>query len=163
MSGEKNEDFLISHLLEETYQSLPRHDESSSIGNLNAHFDHHALLADCDLDPTLDNFLNRQSEQTHKLEYMAAIGCYRIRLNNQNIDLPGNWGPFQSLGRDLTFVNLVNDELSDLLSTLVGRTIQCVLIGSFGSARISFFNEKDDFSICWLEKYFNGLEKKEAA
>ncbi|PIP91123.1 MAG: hypothetical protein COW01_05585 [Bdellovibrionales bacterium CG12_big_fil_rev_8_21_14_0_65_38_15] len=163
MSGDKNEDFLIAHLLEETYQSLPSHDESSPLTNLNAHFDHHHSLSKYDLDPTLDNFLNRQASKTHRLEYKASIGCYRIELAHQKIDLPGNWGAFARLGREVTFVNLNNDELSELLATLLGREVQCVLIGSFGNARISFFENEDDISIKWLEKYFAGLEKKEAA
>ncbi len=163
MSGEKNEDFLIAHLLEETYQSLPSHDETAPLTNLNAHFDHHHSLCVNDLDPTLDNFLNRQSTKTYKLEYKASIGCYRIELAQQKIDLPGNWGAFAHLGREVVFVNLNNDVLNELLASLLGKEIQCVLIGSFGNARISFFENEDDFSIKWLEKYFDGLQKKEAA
>ncbi len=163
MSSDKNDDFLISHLLEETYQSLPRHDESSVMGNLNAHFDHHHSLLKNDLDPTLDNFLNRQATKTYSLEYRASIGCYRIELAHQKIDLPGNWGAFAKLAREVSFVNLNNDELNELLAALLGREIQCVLVGSFGNARISFFEAEDDISIKWLEKYFAGLEKKEAA
>lgn len=163
MSGEKNEDFLIAHLLEETYMSLPSHDESAALTNLNAHFDHHHSLSQDDLDPTLDNFLNRQSSKTYKLEYKASIGCYRIEFAQHKIDLPGNWGAFACLGRDVAFVNLAQDELCELFASLFGKELQCVLIGSFGNARISFFEKDDDFSIRWLEKYFAGLEKKEAA
>lgn len=157
-----NEDSLIAQLLEETYQTLPRHDDPCRSPDLSKHFDEHHAESSGIEDPTLENFLTRQAQAMSTLEYFPRNGCYRLEVGNQKIDLPGNWGAFTKLGRELTWVDLSQDELGELLAPLFGGHHKVVLIGQFAHAHLAFFASEDEFSLRWLEKYF-AVEKKEAA
>lgn len=163
MASEKNEDYLIAHLLEETYQALPDRDESLQSPNLNEHFNYHDSLSVFNLDPTLENFLNRQAHTVTRLNYLPKIGCYRLTMGEKKIDIPGNWGHFSKLGRETSFSLLEMDEFNEILSQLYGKRMRSVLVGHFGYAQIAFFQEDDEFSLKWLNKYFEVDEKKEAA
>lgn len=160
--GRTTEDSLIAQLLEETYQTLPRHDDPCRSPDLSKHFDeHHAKTSGID-DPTLENFLSRQAVVVTALEYFPLNGCYRLETGTGHIDLPGNWGPFATLGRELSWVDLSHDELSELLAPIFGGHAKVVLVGQFAQAHLAFFASEDEFSLKWLEKYF-AVEKKEAA
>lgn len=157
-----NEDSLIAQLLEETYQSLPRRDEAFRSPDLSKHFDEHYANSSGIDDPTLENFLSRQAVLINELEYLPVNGCYRLCVGGQRIDLPGNWGAFSALGRELVCVDLSGGELANLLAPMFGGHTNVVLIGQFGRAHLAFFANEDEFSLRWLEKFFS-TEKKEAA
>tara|TARA_R110000868_G_scaffold100128_3_gene275385 strand:- start:16726 stop:17217 length:492 start_codon:yes stop_codon:yes gene_type:complete len=163
MAFGNNDDNLISHLLEETYQSLPHSNIENSHQSLDQHFDKLSLESSALLDPTLENFIARQSEQTLDLEYLAKIGCYRLRNGEHVLDLPGNWDVFQNLARELSYTDLTTSELAPLLATIIGKPSRVLLMGSFGRAQLVVFEQADEFSIKWIEKYFSSVEKKEAA
>src|SRR5690606_25339713 len=147
--GRTTEDSLIAQLLEVTYQTLPKHDDPCRSPDLSKHFDeHHANNNGID-EPTLENFLSRQAVTVISLEYFPVNGCYRLEASGQSIDLPGNWGAFSNLGRELTWVNLSNDELGELLAPMFGGHSKVVLVGQFGQAHLAFFANEDEFSLKW--------------
>ena len=163
MAFGNNDDNLISHLLEETYQSLPSSSIDNSHQSWDQHFDKLSMESSALLDPTLENFITRQAEQTLELEYLAKIGCYRLKCNEYVLDLPGNWDVFQNLARELSYTDLTTSELAPLLTTITGKVSRVLLIGSFDRAQLVVFEQKDEFSLKWIEKYFSSAEKKEAA
>lgn len=159
-----SDDFLITQLLEETYQTLPARDDLSHSPDLSSHFDKHAASSDENaIDPTLENFLSRQAKSVIRLKYCPTTGCYRFSYQNQEIDLPGNWGPFEGLGRELVYLNLCDCELGEILCSLCGEKQKIALVGKFAQVDLAFFAQDDEFSLRWLEKYFSPIAKNEAA
>ena len=157
------DDFLISHLLEKTYQSLPTPNSDYSNESLDQHFDKLSSESSSLFDPTLENFIARQANEVVKLEYIAQIGCYRFKSASCELDLPGNWDCFKQLTREIAFVDLSQSELAPLIETIIGHKARVLLIGIFGQAQFAVFDQHDEFSLKWIEKYFSTVEKKEAA
>lgn len=163
-NGRTNEDSLISLLLEETYQSLPRDISTSVASDLGHHFDQLQELQSSFIDPTLENFIVRQSKLAINLTYLAQTGCYRLSGHGNEIDFPGNWGPFATMARDISFYNLDQDEsLQSILGEVLGPDKKYVLIGQFADVKLVCFDVTDEYSVRWLEKYFMSEEKRKAA
>lgn len=156
------DDIFIAQMLEETYQELSSDESVHQIANLNDYFERTQEEYKSNLDPTLENFLSRQAGSIFNLNYNPKTGCYRLNFQNMELDLPSNWGVLEMFGRETTFVDLTNGELAPILCTKEYSTARPVLIGAFAHLQLVLFNEKDEFSLRWLEKYFSHAQKKAA-
>ncbi len=163
MKSDRGDENFIAHLLEETYQTVGSDGVSPSVGSLRDYFNQASAEHGHELDPTLDNFLSRQAIDSQQLQYNARTGCYRLLSGKLVLDFPSNWGPFERLGREITFIDLKHSDLMTLLRPHVMSDTRAVIIGNFGSVRIVYFQIDDEFSLRWLEKFFSYEQKKEAA
>jgi len=158
-----SDDSLISMLLEETYRTLSEKSGEFDFHQLDQHFDKQSVSKGVELEPTLENFLARQTLSKQHLVYMPQIGCYRLAIAQTFIDFPGNWGVFNSFVKELSFATLEEEELIKILSPYFSNSNNFALIGNFAELTLYAFNRDDEVAIQWLKKYFSKQDKKEAA
>ena len=158
-----HDDSLIALLLEETYKTMSENSGEFEYHQLERHFDKQNSQQVTKFEPTLDNFLSRQSLASYQFSYSPHIGCYRLILDDTILDFPGNWSLFAGFRKELKYSRPDDETLASILSTSLMGNNNFIIIGNFGNLSLYVFEKNDEFSVQWLEKYFSKQDKKEAA
>lgn len=107
---------FINLLLEETFGLIGQNQEERTQDARLAHFEIKKLKSS-DNSPFVKD-LYQLSDDIFELKKMEEIGTFRLEMELQTIDFPANWGPFEELEKGEKHIDLKQEKLIDVLSSL---------------------------------------------
>jgi hypothetical protein len=147
-----DQELLMKLITEETYQDDA---VQSSQGNLVSYFEKRLNEVDYH---SLKNYLVDENILTFPLSYIPATGCYRLKIQQNEIDFPSNWSIFSKFSSDqLASIKSSDDEdfLCDIFLSVVGEVKIIVLACEEKESNIIFLNsDVSEKQLVWIENYF---------
>jgi hypothetical protein len=147
-----DQETLMKLITEETYQDDAPH---STQGNLVSYFEKRLNEVDYH---SLKNYLVDENILTFPLSYNSATGCYRLKIEQNEIDFPSNWSIFSKFSNEhLASIKAIDDEdfLCEIFLSIVGEVKVIVLACEEEESNVIFLNsDVSEKQLDWIENYF---------
>lgn len=162
MTMRKEDDKLISKLLNETYEVFPSQDVSKSSKDLSEYFAQKSSVSEISaIIKEIEHFSKKSGIIFQDLEYLSSIGCYRINKDNATVDFPSNWSSFSKLHELQGSSGLTTCDEKELGSFLLNEAKEPVIYLVNVNKRnvIIVADQKREFESKWISKKCNQLEE----
>lgn len=154
----KNEDLLLSKLLEETCleSSRPNSMTDANDGELVKYFEKRLNQVEY---LSLEMYIKEESLNSFSLVYNINTKCFRLICGNHKIDFPSNWSIFNKIQNEsFVYVTSSNDEdfLCEIFSEINKNCESFVIVNESGRSNLILFdNFKGKEHVDWMREYFD--------
>ena len=158
----KNDDFLISQLISETYDDAPQKEQPNDVIDLRNYFE--KKLNEIEF-LSIKEYLTQNGLVAQSVKYIEQIKCFRIILNNHIIDFPSNWSIFNDLTKgNLIFLESKNDQdyLLEIFSELRGIQSNLAILNHDSQISMVFLPEElSKVHLKWFRGFFEKVNQLE--
>lgn len=160
----KNEDLLMSQLLEETCKDSEKANEltESNGGDLVKYFEKRLNQVDF---LSLDVYIKEEGLKSFSLNYIEKSKCFRLVCGMYELDFPSNWSVFKSLHTsNLNFVTQANDQdfLCEIFSEINSNCESFIVLNENGKCCLLMFSDySGKLHFEWMKEYFESRGIKE--
>lgn len=159
MSRFRDDDQLITKLLNETYDVLPSQNISKNSQDLSDYFNQKVTIAEFNsLIKEIEKFSEKSQTYAASLEYVLSTGCYQATFKNSKIDFPSNWSIFEQLHNSNQ--NCVIEERDSVLGTFFIQDSQDPVIFLVKASSKSYLIAVDsnrEFEYRWIKNKISTL------
>ncbi|EQC45109.1 hypothetical protein M899_3456 [Bacteriovorax sp. BSW11_IV] len=117
MAPLKNEENLISQLLEETYE-ISETSKLHDTGCLQKYFELRTNQVEQEEDNPFVQLFYLKGISFFEVQYLEKIGAYRVKFNKNVIDFPENWGVFELIKNAMNTARVGLYRIKDFDETL---------------------------------------------
>lgn len=169
MSAPKNEENLISQLLEETYEiSRPSH--VFDAGTLQHYFQLRTSQLEKEEENPFVQLFYLQGIRFFSFLYLKEIGSFRLNYKNKIIDFPENWGVFElfrkcfnTIEARLFRIKDYDETLYEVLSGSDGFNGEPCLLKTQTGAYLFVIEDGDSSKIKMIQDLIEEMEIKKAS
>lgn len=169
MSAPKNEENLISQLLEETYE-ISRPSQVFDAGTLEHYFQLRTSQIEKEEENPFVQLFYLQGISFFPFVYVKEIGAFRINFKSKIIDFPQNWGvfeffreSFESMEMKLFRIKDFDETLYEVLSGSEGFNGEPCLLKTQAGAYLFVLEDGDSSKIKMIQDLIEEMEIKKAS
>ncbi|GAB4012055.1 MAG: hypothetical protein Fur0010_07450 [Bdellovibrio sp.] len=119
MASFKEDDRLISKLLNETYEVLPVQNVSKSSQDLSDYFNQKSSVSEFNnFVKEIEKFSEKSKVFATSLEFIPQTKCYKAKANFGQIDFPSNWSMFE-IFHELELNSVIENREEELGALLI--------------------------------------------